>query len=417
MNCVGIDWAYGRAAWCVLGDAGAIDGGGLIAADEGGLSRLALELGAEVRGCVEMMSGAIWVKDQLERAGWSVEVAHAREVRDIAPLAGETDKVDARVLAELCRRELVPAVWVACQADRADPRAASPASPPGQAAHLGAQPDLRAARAVRPASLVYPPATARCPGAARASRHAGGRARFGRRASGRDRRARPKRSPRATTSSPRSLAQTRGPSCCRRSPGVGALISLTFASEIGDVCRFSAASKLVGYAGLAPRISQSGQRSVTGRLSKAGSRTLRWAAVKPANQARRPSNPFHEHYRRLAARHEKEPGEVLARPPALDPLLAHALARSGLPTTRSTTAAAKLLALSGRPTALHEIERSRQLPATIRAPKRQKRNEHVPPLVRATATWRLDSTHREPDRPVMLQARHGDAEQRESATT
>jgi hypothetical protein len=54
---------------------------------------LVLRLGTEVRACVEMMSGAIWVKDRLEAAGWSVEVAHARKVRDIAPLACKTDKV------------------------------------------------------------------------------------------------------------------------------------------------------------------------------------------------------------------------------------------------------------------------------------------------------------------------------------
>ena len=42
-----------------------------------------------------------------------------RKVRDIAPLACKTDKVDARVLAELCRRDLVPAVWVASLEDRA----------------------------------------------------------------------------------------------------------------------------------------------------------------------------------------------------------------------------------------------------------------------------------------------------------
>jgi hypothetical protein len=119
MNYVGIDWAYGRAAWCALGDAGAIEGEGLIPADEDGLARLALKLGPEVKACVEMMSGAIWVKDQLELAGCSVQVAHARKVRDIAPLACKTDKVDARVLAELCRRELVPAVWVASLEDRA----------------------------------------------------------------------------------------------------------------------------------------------------------------------------------------------------------------------------------------------------------------------------------------------------------
>ena len=119
MNYVGIDWAYGRAAWCARSESGAIAGEGVIPADEDGLARLALKLGPEVRRCVEMISGAVWVKDLLERAGWSVEVAHARKVRDIAPLACKTDKVDARVLAELCRRDLVPAVWVASQADRA----------------------------------------------------------------------------------------------------------------------------------------------------------------------------------------------------------------------------------------------------------------------------------------------------------
>ena len=61
---------------------------------------------------VEMMSGAIWVRDRLAAAGWRVQIAHARKVRDVAPLACKTDKVDARVLAELCRRELVPELWV-----------------------------------------------------------------------------------------------------------------------------------------------------------------------------------------------------------------------------------------------------------------------------------------------------------------
>jgi Transposase IS116/IS110/IS902 family len=68
-------------------------------------------------------------------------------------------------------------------------------------------------------------------------------------------------------------------------PGVGPLIGLTFATEIGEVSRFGSPAKLIGYAGLAPRIIQSGERSATGRLSKAGSRVLRWAAVEAATQA------------------------------------------------------------------------------------------------------------------------------------
>ena len=63
-------------------------------------------------------------------------------------------------------------------------------------------------------------------------------------------------------------------------------------AEIGDVARFSSPRKLIGYAGLAPKINQSGDRSRTGALSKAGSRTLRWAAVEAAQHAWRPTNPW-----------------------------------------------------------------------------------------------------------------------------
>jgi transposase len=80
-------------------------------------------------------------------------------------------------------------------------------------------------------------------------------------------------------------------------PGIGPLLGLTFAAEIGEVSRFRSPGKLIAYAGLAPTVSQSGERSATGALSKAGSRTLRWAAIEAANQAWRPSNPWHGHYR------------------------------------------------------------------------------------------------------------------------
>ncbi len=79
-------------------------------------------------------------------------------------------------------------------------------------------------------------------------------------------------------------------------PGVAELLGLTLATEIGDISRFPSAKKLIGYAGLAPTIKQSGQTSRTGRISKAGSNTLRWAAVEAAQQASRPSNPWHELY-------------------------------------------------------------------------------------------------------------------------
>ena len=61
---------------------------------------------------VESMNGARFVHDELVGYGWEVLVADAQRVKGLAPLACKTDKVDARVLAELSFRDLVPAIWL-----------------------------------------------------------------------------------------------------------------------------------------------------------------------------------------------------------------------------------------------------------------------------------------------------------------
>ncbi len=309
MNYVGIDWAYGRAAWCALADQGRIQGEGLIPADEDGLARLALDWGPETKGCVEMMSGAIWVKDRLELAGWEVEVAHARKVRDIAPLACKTDKVDARVLAELSRRDLVPAVWVPSLEDRAIKerlrrrmhlvklRTSARNRIFGLLTQFGLR--IRLSRLREPDAMELLEQRG-LPSVWRASieQHLAEIDEFDRRIAPIDRELRPI----ARSDERARLLATM--------PGIGPFIALTFAAEIGDVSRFSSPSKLVGYAGLAPRVSQSGERSASGRLSKAGSRTLRWAAVEAANQAWRKTNPFHLDYLRLQERHGRNPAKA-----------------------------------------------------------------------------------------------------------
>ena len=120
MEFVGIDWATRRAAWCAVDAAGRRLDEGVVPADEYGLTRLVASRGPEVTAAVEMMSGAAWIAETLRGAGWTVEVADARRARALAPLAAKTDKIDARVLAELARRGLVPQVWVPSLNDRAD---------------------------------------------------------------------------------------------------------------------------------------------------------------------------------------------------------------------------------------------------------------------------------------------------------
>src|SRR5439155_41394 len=58
------------------------------------------------------MNGARFVHDRLELQGWQVEIADAQKVKGLAPLACKTDRIDTWVLAELTRRELVPAIWL-----------------------------------------------------------------------------------------------------------------------------------------------------------------------------------------------------------------------------------------------------------------------------------------------------------------
>jgi transposase len=68
--------------------------------------------GAPIRAAIKSMNGARFVHDQLERGGWQVEIADAQKVKGLAPLACKTDRIDAWVLAELSRRDLVPAIWL-----------------------------------------------------------------------------------------------------------------------------------------------------------------------------------------------------------------------------------------------------------------------------------------------------------------
>ena len=117
--------------------------------------------------------------------------------------------------------------------------------------------------------------------------------------------------------------------------------------------------------------SQSGDRSRTGALSKAGSRTLRWAAVEAAQQAWRPANPWHQLYLELANRHGRNPAKSAV---ARKVLIAawHVLSRtspsSPAAPARHHACPGKLLDVSGRLTALQGIEKPRQLPRTLCAP-------------------------------------------------
>lgn len=68
-------------------------------------------------------------------------------------------------------------------------------------------------------------------------------------------------------------------------PGIGYHLSLLILAEIGDIERFSSAKKLSSFAGLCPSIHSSGNRTYYGKITKQGSKWLRWAMIEAATKA------------------------------------------------------------------------------------------------------------------------------------
>jgi transposase len=62
-------------------------------------------------------------------------------------------------------------------------------------------------------------------------------------------------------------------------PGVGPVLPAVFVAEIGDITRFDRPARLASWAGLTPKHHESDTTVHRGRITKQGSRLVRWAAV------------------------------------------------------------------------------------------------------------------------------------------
>ncbi|MDI6885461.1 MAG: IS110 family transposase [archaeon] len=83
--------------------------------------------------------------------------------------------------------------------------------------------------------------------------------------------------------------------------GIGVYSALIIFSEIGDGSRFPTEEKLFSYAGLVPRVHQSGKESYYGRITKEGSRYLRWILVEAARVHVQwcPESKITKHYNKI----------------------------------------------------------------------------------------------------------------------
>jgi transposase len=83
-------------------------------------------------------------------------------------------------------------------------------------------------------------------------------------------------------------------------------------AEIGNISRFHTGDQLASYAGLAPSTKSSGGVTHHGRITKEGSRWLRWAMVEAAHVHFRFDSPVTRAYHRIAERRGKGKAKVAA---------------------------------------------------------------------------------------------------------
>jgi transposase len=88
--------------------------------------------------------------------------------------------------------------------------------------------------------------------------------------------------------------------------GVDFFTALLFLYEVGDISRFPTASHLSSWVGLVPRVHQSGDTLYHGRITKQGNKLVRWALVQAAHAAVRWDPQMAAFYNRISARKGKK---------------------------------------------------------------------------------------------------------------
>src|SRR6266705_6474345 len=310
----GLDLSRKRLDFCLLDRLGEKVEVGAAPPDADGLRGLAARVGRfdePIFAAIESMNGARFVHDTLELAGWDVEIADALKVKGLAPLAAKTDRIDAWVLAELGRRDLVPAIWLPDPTVRAErerarwrlhlvrhrsslkQRVHAVLLTHGKPCPVSDLFGVRGRQLLLRLDLPEP-----WQGTIEASlrlideldQEIGSCERELRRLG----------------------AEHRYVPLLLTVPGISWVLAYTIAAELGDINRFPTPRKLAGYTGLCPRVYQSGERDLRGPLAKQGPRYLRWALVEAATHAC--THPiYRQRYTQTKARIGKQRGAKVAQ--------------------------------------------------------------------------------------------------------
>jgi transposase len=299
---VGIDVHRKRSQVAVVAEDGKVQLNKNVVNGSEPMLRLIGELPSGTPVAFEAAFGWSWLADLLEDYGFEAHMVHPLRCKAIASARLKNDKVDAAILAQLLRADLLPEAWIApakvrqlrallrhrislvrlgtqlrnrihaVAADHGYDRSASYWTGPGRG--WLAELDLPAtSREIVTDCLAVIDALAvlieRLDG--ELHQHA-------------------KADPRVKV--------------LRALPGVGEFTALVMVAEIGDITRFPSARKLASWAGLTPTVRGSDLKVRHGNISKQGSVWLRWVMNQAAQTAKR-SPEFAATYSSIAKRRGK----------------------------------------------------------------------------------------------------------------
>jgi transposase len=300
---VGIDVHRKRSQVAVVTEDGQVQLNKNVVNGSTPMLRLIGDLPAGTPVAFEAAYGWSWLAELLEDYGFDPHLVHPLRCKAIASARLKNDKVDAAILAQLLRADLLPEAWIApaqvrqlrallrhrislvrlgtqlrnrihaVAADHGYDRSASYWTGPGRG--WLAELDLPAtSREIITDCLAVIDALAVLIDRLDGELHQHAKA------------------------DPRVKA-------LRTLPGVGEFTALVMVAEIGDITRFPTARKLASWAGLTPTVRGSDLHVRHGHISKQGSVWLRWALNQAAQTAKR-SPEFAATYSSIAKRRGKK---------------------------------------------------------------------------------------------------------------
>jgi len=306
MYCIGVDHHKQYSLMTVLDEAGQEIKTGRMLNQRAEVERFLGGLEGEVKAVIEAGMASFEMADLLKEMGMEVTIAHPAKVKAIASARIKTDKRDARILADLLRAGLIPAVYQRGGENREAQRVLRLRAffvkqqtqvknkIYGLLAHQGEEVRGEAAKIRDLFSGKGLEALERL------------------RLGGKD-----EEMLRALVKACRQLAalvkesdglvrelyrEMETARLIDTVPGFGVTLAVLVAVEIADIGRFRRASELHSYAGLIPSTHSSGDRTYHGRITKQGNGWLRWALVEAVYPATKVDHGLRVYYQKIASR-------------------------------------------------------------------------------------------------------------------